>query len=419
MKKAFLLFFILFSLVSFAQRINGYEFVMVPTKFDFQRTENEYRLNTLLKFRLEEYGFKAYYTTDPSNKNYKERCMYLTAIVVNESNVFLTRLHILFKDCNNAVVYQSVTGTSKEKNRNNAFNEALAGALVSVKGLNYEFNGVKSDHIPVADDVLKERNEDLEAKYNALVAENKALMAKNEALLALRNQDLAEAKARSLEAQNNVPSKIETVATKEIPATKIDIPTPQVEVPEVKAAPIAVKAAPQVIETEISPTKKTAVATKKKVPASAVKKYAVKGKPITMKKKQVAVAKAKTPVVEKVALVEKETKIVSTETPLKTIEPIVEKTEIATEQKQEVAAEEVDLLVKKNEVLFAQPTENGFKLIDSTPKVVLEIIKTMQPDYYNANVDKKFGVLYKKNNQWVFEYFTNGNLNIEILNIKF
>lgn len=412
MKKAFLLFFILFSLVSFAQRINGYEFVMVPTKFDFQRTENEYRLNTLLKFRLEEYGFKAYYTTDPSNKNYKERCMYLTAIVVNESNVFLTRLHILFKDCNNAVVYQSVTGTSKEKNRNNAFNEALAGALVSVKGLNYEFNGVKSDHIPVADDVLKERNEDLEAKYNALVAENKALMAKNEALLALRNQDLAEAKARSLEAQNNVPSKIETVATKEIPATKIDIPTPQVEVPEVKAAP-------QVVETEILPTKKTAVATKKKVPASAVKKYAVKGKPITMKKKQVAVAKAKTPVDEKVAVVEKETKIVSTETPVKTIEPIVEKTEIATEQKQEVAAEEVDLLVKKNEVLFAQPTENGFKLIDSTPKVVLEIIKTMQPDYYNANVDKKFGVLYKKNNQWVFEYFTNGNLNIEILNIKF
>lgn len=416
MKKAFLLFLILFSLLASAQRINGYEFVMVPTKFDFQRTENEYRLNTLLKFRLEEYGFKAYYTTDPSNKNYKERCMYLTAVVVNESNVFLTKLHILFKDCNNAVVYQSVTGTSKEKNRNNAFNEALAGALVSVKELNYEFSGVKSDHIPVANDVLIERNEDLEAKYKALIEENKALYAKNQALLAAREQDLLQAKARSLEVQNNVPAKSEIVLAEEIPITKIEVPTTKIEIPVVKKESNVV---PTAVKPQVTTSKSSVGATKEKVPATAVKKYAVKGKPVVQEKKPVVVSQSKTTVVEKAAAVEKITQPVIVETTIKTMAPAPETTVLAVEKKEEGAAKEIELLVKENEVLFAQPTENGYKLIDSTPKVVLEIIKTMQPDYYNANVDKKFGVLYKKNNDWVFEYFTNGNLKIEILNIKF
>ncbi|MDD3003546.1 hypothetical protein [Flavobacterium sp.] len=145
MKKAFLLFFSLFSLMSFSQQINDYEFVMIPTQFDFQRSENEYRLNTLLKYRLEEYGFKTMYTTDQMNTNFNDRCKYLNVELVNESGVFLTKLHIVFKNCDNVVVYKSVTGSSKTKERKVAFKEALEEALKSVQALQYKYSGTSTN----------------------------------------------------------------------------------------------------------------------------------------------------------------------------------------------------------------------------------------------------------------------------------
>jgi hypothetical protein len=35
--------------------------------------------------------------------------------------------------------------------------------------------------------------------------------------------------------------------------------------------------------------------------------------------------------------------------------------------------------------LFAQPIANGYQLVDSTPKVVLKMYRTSQPDSYSAN----------------------------------
>ena len=144
MKKSFLLLFSFFTLVSFAQNINEYEFFTVPTKFDFQSTENEYRLNTLLKFRLEEYGFKVSYTTNQMDTNYEDRCLYLMVNVVDESTAFLTKYYVEFRDCNNVVVSKSAVGSSKNKDRKDGATEALENALKSVKTLNYQFVGKKT-----------------------------------------------------------------------------------------------------------------------------------------------------------------------------------------------------------------------------------------------------------------------------------
>lgn len=168
MKKTVLLFFSFFSLISFAQEINNYEFVMVPTKFDWQRSENEYRLNTLLKYRLEEYGFNASYTSDQMNTNYSDRCLYLNANVVNESSMFLTKLVVVFKDCNNAVVFQSDIGTSKIKERKDAYKEALEKALETVKTLNYQFSGKKLEETPV----ILENNIPIAVEKTEIINEN-------------------------------------------------------------------------------------------------------------------------------------------------------------------------------------------------------------------------------------------------------
>ena len=83
MKKSFLLFFFLFSIFSFSQRINEYEYVVIPEKFQFQRSPHEYQLNALLKHRLEEYGFKAFYSSDIVNLRPEDRCLLLNANIIN------------------------------------------------------------------------------------------------------------------------------------------------------------------------------------------------------------------------------------------------------------------------------------------------------------------------------------------------
>jgi hypothetical protein len=76
---------------------------------------------------------------------------------------------------------------------------------------------------------------------------------------------------------------------------------------------------------------------------------------------------------------------------------------------------------KKNNdlVLFAQPIENGFQLIDATPKVIIKIYKTSSPICFIANKNNIQGVLISKDNQWFFEYLNNSNLVSEKVEVKF
>lgn len=71
------------------------------------------------------------------------------------------------------------------------------------------------------------------------------------------------------------------------------------------------------------------------------------------------------------------------------------------------------------EMLFAQPIPNGYQLIDKTPKVVLKIFKTSQPDYFTAQSETINGAVIKKNGEWILEYYKDEKLVSEKLLIKF
>lgn len=69
--------------------------------------------------------------------------------------------------------------------------------------------------------------------------------------------------------------------------------------------------------------------------------------------------------------------------------------------------------------LNAQAIANGFQLVDHTPKIVLKIQKTSNPDIYIATNDTQKGVLIKYNGQWFFEYYENNQLVSTPMAIKF
>lgn len=72
------------------------------------------------------------------------------------------------------------------------------------------------------------------------------------------------------------------------------------------------------------------------------------------------------------------------------------------------------------ELWYAQPVDNGFQLVDSTPKIRMKLLKTAQKDTFIATVDDApMGMVYKKDGQWWHEFFKDGKTNIQPLNLKF
>ncbi|MBV7530243.1 hypothetical protein [Chitinophaga sp. sic0106] len=69
--------------------------------------------------------------------------------------------------------------------------------------------------------------------------------------------------------------------------------------------------------------------------------------------------------------------------------------------------------------LYAQPTPTGYQLIDTTPKKVLSLYKTTVAEYFIADNGSDKGILFKRNGDWQFEYYKDGKLVSEKMQIKF
>lgn len=92
---------------------------------------------------------------------------------------------------------------------------------------------------------------------------------------------------------------------------------------------------------------------------------------------------------------------------VKAVEPVVQKATVVAP----VVAKSTSV------VLYAQETENGFQLVDSSPKVVYRIQNTGLQNVYL--IDGKNAIIYKKEDAWVAEYYEGKTLKQEALNIKF
>ena len=103
--------------------------------------------------------------------------------------------------------------------------------------------------------------------------------------------------------------------------------------------------------------------------------------------------------------------VVTEEVTSVTESPVVEDTLTTVMPETPVAA------VENATVLYAQPLENGYQLVDLTPKVVFVLLKTSAPDSFI--IKNKQGTVTKVSGQWVAEYYEGDTLVKEILNIKF
>ena len=248
MRIKFLLIALLTSVIGFSQSVNDYKAVIVPLKYDFLKTENQYRLSTMTKANLVKAGFQAFYGNEQLPAEFGDRCDLLYVDVKRDNGFLVTKLFIEFRDCYGKVIYTSEIGKSKEKDYEAAYRESLELAFVSINALHYKYNGKSANTVKTA--------------------------------------------------TASIPATVHTVA-----ATAV------------VSAPVADMTDPN--------------------------------------------------------------------------------------------------------LLYAQPTENGYQLIDKTPKVVMKLLKTSRPDSFIAIKDGIQGSLNAKDNQWFFEYYKNDQLVSEKVVVKF
>ena len=129
-------FLLIFSFSTlFAQKsINSYKYVLVPKQFEFQKSSDQYQLNSLTKFLFERAGFTVFFSDESFPADLaNNRCLALTASVNNDSNFLNTKLRVDLLDCYNKVVFSSEEGKSKEKEYKAAYHEALRNAFMNIE----------------------------------------------------------------------------------------------------------------------------------------------------------------------------------------------------------------------------------------------------------------------------------------------
>lgn len=140
MRKVLLFFTVFIVSQSFSQSVNDYKAVIIPLKYDFLKTDNQYRLQTITKLNLQKSGFQAFYSNEIIPAEYADKCSFLYVDVKEEKVFLVTKLFIVFKDCNGTIIYKSASGKSKEKEFKSAYSGALNDAFKSVYALNYKYN---------------------------------------------------------------------------------------------------------------------------------------------------------------------------------------------------------------------------------------------------------------------------------------
>lgn len=91
----------------------------------------------------------------------------------------------------------------------------------------------------------------------------------------------------------------------------------------------------------------------------------------------------------------------------------------ATAMVEPSATETIEEPIKRDKnILYAQPIEGGYQLVDVTPKVIYILKATSAPNVFMVSKDGKSGVLFKNDGKWFVELDQNGSKPKE-LNIKF
>ncbi|MCG8803916.1 hypothetical protein [Tenacibaculum finnmarkense] len=148
MNKIIILLLLISTSIQAQKNVNNYKYIMVPNKFDFLKTVDQYQTSSLTKFLFKKHGFTVFLADEVLPDDLAEnRCLALTAVLTDASSLFTTKNSITLKDCDNKDVFSSKEGRSKIKNYKKSYHEAIRNAFKSIKALKYKYTPNSTQNI--------------------------------------------------------------------------------------------------------------------------------------------------------------------------------------------------------------------------------------------------------------------------------
>ena len=123
------------------EQLNNYKYILIPESYDFTEGKDKYQLNSLTKFLFNREGYKAYMTSDSLPQDlFNNRCLALSADAEKlKSGLFKTEIQINLKDCYGKLVYTSKVGSTRVKDYQKAYTQALRNAFESFEEFDYQY----------------------------------------------------------------------------------------------------------------------------------------------------------------------------------------------------------------------------------------------------------------------------------------
>jgi hypothetical protein len=113
----------LFSIHSFAQQN---KVIIISNKYEFQKEKNTYNINTMLKAILVSNNYQVFFEDEVLPVEIAQnRCKALAGVLVDNSNMFLTKMKFQIKDCQNNLLFETAEVKTREKDIQNAYIEII------------------------------------------------------------------------------------------------------------------------------------------------------------------------------------------------------------------------------------------------------------------------------------------------------
>lgn len=120
--------------------LNPFKYIIIPKQYDFLKEANQFRVNSTTKYLFEQDGYQTFYQGDEYPDDLKANyCLAVTAIVLDNSSTFTTKLTIVLRNCYDKEVFRTMVGKSKIKQYDKTYIDALKKCFISIQNLNYNF----------------------------------------------------------------------------------------------------------------------------------------------------------------------------------------------------------------------------------------------------------------------------------------
>lgn len=130
----------------FSQSLDSYKYILIPNQYEFQRSADQYQINSLVKFLFNRAGYEAFLTSDELPQDLRnDHCLAAKAFIEVKPSMLSVKTSVRLEDCFGKPILVTKEARSKEKDYQKAYHESIRRTFVEIEELTYNYSPYKKE----------------------------------------------------------------------------------------------------------------------------------------------------------------------------------------------------------------------------------------------------------------------------------